>query len=78
MGGGGGGGWGLTVFGFGYCCGGNFNGVKCMPFRSEAQRRWMWANRPDVARRWEAEGKGRVVGGGGRRVVVRARRRRRK
>jgi hypothetical protein len=26
-----------------------------MPFRSEAQRRWMWANHPEMARRWEEE-----------------------
>lgn len=26
-----------------------------MPFASEAQRRWMWSNRPDLARRWEKE-----------------------
>lgn len=23
-----------------------------MPFKSEKQRRWMWANRADIARRW--------------------------
>jgi len=23
-----------------------------MPFKSEAQRRYMWANHPDIARRW--------------------------
>ena len=23
-----------------------------MPFRSEKQRAWMWANRPDIAKRW--------------------------
>lgn len=23
-----------------------------MPFKSEAQRRWMWANHPEMARRW--------------------------
>ena len=26
-----------------------------MPLRSESQRRWMWANDPAMARRWEAE-----------------------
>jgi hypothetical protein len=26
-----------------------------MPFRSEKQRRWMWANRPDIAKRWTAK-----------------------
>lgn len=25
------------------------------PFKSEAQRRWMWANDPEMARRWEDE-----------------------
>ena len=28
-----------------------------MPFKSEAQRRWMWANDPEMARRWENETK---------------------
>lgn len=23
-----------------------------MPFRSEKQRRWMWANKPAMAKRW--------------------------
>ena len=23
-----------------------------MPFKSEAQRRFMWVNHPDIARRW--------------------------
>ena len=26
-----------------------------MPFQSEAQRRWMWANDPEMAKRWQAE-----------------------
>ena len=26
-----------------------------MPFTSEQQRRWMHANKPAMARRWEAE-----------------------
>ena len=26
-----------------------------MPFKSEAQRRWMWANDPEMAKRWQAE-----------------------
>lgn len=26
-----------------------------MPFKSEAQRRWMHANKPEMAKRWEAE-----------------------
>lgn len=28
-----------------------------MPFKSERQRRWMHANEPAMARRWEKEGK---------------------
>jgi hypothetical protein len=28
-----------------------------MPFRSEKQRRWMHANHPEMAMRWEHEGK---------------------
>ena len=23
-----------------------------MPFQSERQRKWMWANRPDLAKKW--------------------------
>lgn len=26
-----------------------------MPFRSEKQRRYMWKNHPDIARRWTQE-----------------------
>jgi hypothetical protein len=26
-----------------------------MPFKSEAQRRWMYANDPEMAKRWQAE-----------------------
>jgi len=26
-----------------------------MPFKSEKQRRWMWANEPEMAERWERE-----------------------
>lgn len=26
-----------------------------MPFKSEAQRRWMHANKPETAKQWEAE-----------------------
>ena len=26
-----------------------------MPFKSEAQRRYLWANRPDIAERWSKE-----------------------
>lgn len=26
-----------------------------MPFKSEAQRRWMYKNNPEMAKRWEGE-----------------------
>lgn len=26
-----------------------------MPFQSEAQRRFLWANHPEIAKRWSAE-----------------------
>ena len=26
-----------------------------MPFKSEAQRRWMFANKPAMAKQWEAD-----------------------
>jgi hypothetical protein len=26
-----------------------------MPFKSEKQRRWMWANEPEMAEKWEEE-----------------------
>lgn len=26
-----------------------------MPFKSEAQKKWMYANKPAMARRWQAE-----------------------
>jgi len=26
-----------------------------MPIKSEAQRRWLWANHPEMAARWEKE-----------------------
>jgi len=26
-----------------------------MPFESEKQRRFMWSNHPEIARRWEAD-----------------------
>ena len=32
-----------------------------MPFKSKEQRRWMHANKPEMAKRWEAEEK--AVGG---------------
>lgn len=28
-----------------------------MPFKSEKQRRWMWANEPEMAKRWSKEEK---------------------
>jgi hypothetical protein len=28
-----------------------------MPFKSEKQRRWMYANKPEMAERWSEEGK---------------------
>ena len=31
-----------------------------MPFKSEKQRKYMWAKHPDIAKRWEDEGKGYV------------------
>lgn len=33
-----------------------------MPFQSEAQRKFMWANHPEIAQRWSNEGKGYVAG----------------
>jgi len=27
-----------------------------MPFQSEAQRKFMWAKHPEIAKRWEVEG----------------------
>lgn len=26
-----------------------------MPMKSQAQRGWMWANKPEMAKRWETE-----------------------
>ena len=31
-----------------------------MPFRSEKQRAYLWANHPEIARRWVDEGKGNM------------------
>lgn len=31
-----------------------------MPFKSEKQRRFMWSQHPEIARRWADEGKGYV------------------
>ena len=33
-----------------------------MPFRSENQKRYLWAKHPDIAKRWSKEGKGYVKG----------------
>jgi hypothetical protein len=30
-------------------------GRSAVPFKSEKQRRWLWANRPDLARKWTNE-----------------------
>jgi len=30
-----------------------------MPFKSEKQRRYMWAKHPEIAKRWEEEEKNR-------------------
>ena len=32
-----------------------------MPFKSERQRKFMWANHPEIARQWEEETKRRRV-----------------
>lgn len=34
-----------------------------MPFKSKAQRAWMWANKPRLARKW-TDKYGSKVGGG--------------
>jgi cytochrome oxidase assembly protein ShyY1 len=31
-----------------------------MPFKSEKQRKWMWKNEPEMAKRWEEEEKRRA------------------
>lgn len=33
-----------------------------MPFRSEKQRKYMYAKHPEMAKRWQKEGKGGVAG----------------
>lgn len=33
-----------------------------MPYKSEKQRRYMHAKHPEIARRWDKEGKGNVAG----------------
>lgn len=32
-----------------------------MPFKSEAQRGYLWANHPEIAKRWEAEGRTKAI-----------------
>jgi len=32
-----------------------------MPFKSQAQRAWMWANHPRMAREWEDATKGKKL-----------------
>lgn len=45
-----------------------------MPFRSEAQRRYLWLKRPDIAEKW-AHGKHSTKGKKGHRMTRRKRRR---
>jgi len=33
-----------------------------MPFKSDKQRRWMHANEPEMAKKWEAESKAQIGG----------------
>ena len=32
-----------------------------MPFRSENQRKWMWANKPEMAKKWTDEHGSKIV-----------------
>lgn len=41
-----------------------------MPYKSEKQRRFMWAKHPEIAQRWEKEGKGHVEGKDGKRRMT--------
>ena len=34
-----------------------------MPFQSEKQRKYLWANEPEIAKRWEKYPKGYNTGG---------------
>lgn len=43
-----------------------------MPFRSEAQKRYLWKHHPEIARRWAAEEHGRPSPAETRRKVVEA------
>lgn len=33
-----------------------------MPYKSEKQRRFMYSQHPDIAKRWDEEGENRIVG----------------
>lgn len=33
-----------------------------MPYKSEKQRKWMYANRPDIAKDWEEKGHNYIKG----------------
>ena len=44
-----------------------------MPFKSKAQRTFMYANHPDIAKRWEDK-----YGSGGKTLLLTSRRRRRR
>lgn len=33
-----------------------------MPYKSEKQRKWIYANKPDIAARWDKEGKNYIKG----------------
>lgn len=45
-----------------------------MPFRSERQRRFMHANHPDIAERWEREAKeAKMAGPAGKKGIVKRR-----
>jgi len=43
-----------------------------MPFKSESQRRYLWANHPEIAKRWTKEYGGKVPKGRGRGKYSRA------
>jgi len=36
-----------------------------MPFKSKAQRGWLWANRPAIARKWTSKYGSKIRGGAG-------------
>lgn len=42
-----------------------------MPFRSEKQRRYMWMNHPDIAKRWTKKYGSKIVSNASRASVVR-------